>query len=151
MNFKKTSILVAILFFQTVIFSQEMPFNLGELPSNVTFKLAGTKQIFEKEKTDLYSFKVDQNSYFIKIVTSGFPDVVMVLTNSYGGGELYKKLEDNTYRRIVESRKEDNHFFGLYSIDENNKAKKLVSVENDNNVEALMFGYRLCWTSFKPE
>ncbi len=133
------------------IFAQEMPLKLGKLPDNLKYELMGsTNKVFETKKTDFYSFSIgEKNGAFIKVSTSGYDDVIMILSKSHEGGDLYRKLNDGSYVRIVECLKKENEF-EIYMIDEKNNPIKVTTTKSENSLDALMTGYGLYWSKNKP-
>lgn len=123
---------------------------MDSLPTTVSYKFISNVKLFENSETDLYEFSVGDDTYFIKITTDNLPDVVMVLTNAYNGGELYRELDDNSYQRVVECRKNGNDY-GIYLVDEFNNSEKLLSVteEDATVIDALLIGYRFYWSNFR--
>ena len=132
------------------IFAQEMPLKLGKLPDNLKYELMGsTNKVFETKKTDFYSFSIgEKNGAFIKVSTSGYDDVIMILSKSHEGGDLYRKLNDESYVRIVECLKKENEF-EIYMIDEKNNTTKVTTTKSENSLDALMTGYGLYWSKNK--
>jgi hypothetical protein len=132
------------------LFAQEMPLKLGKLPDNIKYEFMGsTTKVFETKKTDFYSFSIgEKNGGFIKISTSGFDDVIMILSKSHEGGDLYRKLNDESYIRIVECLKKDNEF-EIFLVDEKNIPTKVTTTKSETSLDALMTGYGLYWSKNK--
>lgn len=140
-----------LLCFGAGLFAQEMPLKLGKLPDTIQYELMGsTTKVFDTKKTEFYSFSIgEKNGGFIKISTSGYDDVIMILSKSHEGGDLYRKLDDESYIRIVECLKKDSEF-EIYLIDEKNIPIKVSTTKSDASVDALMAGYGLYWSKNKP-
>lgn len=140
-----------LLYLNISLSAQEMPLKLGKLPDNIEYEFKGsTTKVFENKKTDFYSFTIgEKNGGFIKITTSGLADVIMILSKSNEGGDLYRKLDDGTYKRIVECRK-NGHEFDIYLVDENNISTKFTTAKKEASMDALMTGYSLYWSNNKP-
>lgn len=133
------------------LFAQEMPLKLGKLPEDIKYELMGTTtKVFKTKKTDFYSFSIgDKNGAFIKISTKGFDDVILILSKSHEGGDLYRKLSDESYIRIVECLKKDDEF-ELFLVDEKNTSTKVSTTKSGTSLDALMTGYGLYWSKNKP-
>ncbi|WP_298393561.1 hypothetical protein [Flavobacterium sp.] len=144
-----TAMLVSLL--NLTSFAQEMPLKLGKLPDNIKYELKGsTNKVFETKKTEFYSFSIGKkNGGFIKISTNGIDDVIMILSKSQEGGDLYRKLKDESYVRIIHCLKKDNEF-EIFLIDEKNIPIKLTTTKSETSLDALMVGYGLYWSKNKP-
>ena len=151
MNLKLLFTPLMLLCLNLSLFAQIMPLKLGKLPDNIKYEFMGsTTKVFETKKTDFYNFSIgEKNGGFIKILTSGFDDVIMILSKSHEGGDLYRKLNDESYIRIVECLKKDNEF-EIYLVDEKNIPTKVTTTKSEASLEALMNGYGLYWSKNKP-
>lgn len=151
MNFKLPLTLLMLLSLNINMFAQQMPLKLGKLPANIKYEPMGsTNKVFETKETNFYSFSIgEKNGAFIKVSTSGYDDVIMILSKSHGGGDLYRKLNDDSYVRIVECLKKENEF-EIYMIDEKNNPTKVTTTKSENSLDALMTGYGLYWSRNKP-
>ena len=119
-------------------------------PLPIDLKLEYSKTLYlinENTETDTYWFEINEFP-FMMIKTSGIPDCTLIAQNSFGGGDIYKKLKDNRYQRIIEVR-DHKDFFAIYSVDDNNETKKILEVsKNDNSIIiSLLQGYGLYWNS----
>ena len=150
MNLKLLFTALLLFCLNMSLFAQEMPLKLGKLPDDIKYKLEGsTDKVFETKKTDLYSFSIgEKNGGFIKVSTSGYADVILILSKSHEGGDLYRKLDDESYIRIVECRKKGDEF-DIYLVDEKNIPTKLKSIKIGTSMDALMAGYGLYWSNNK--
>lgn len=125
----KNKILLFLLIINSVYtFSQEMPLYMNKLPSNVNYKFLKSIDTFKEKSTDLYEFNLGENTYFIKITTSDLPDCILLIDNSYNGGEIYKKQSDNKWLRIIECRENGNEY-GIYLINNQNESSKFFSMQ----------------------
>jgi len=151
MNLKLSLTLLMLLSLNLNLLAQQMPLKLGKLPDNVIYEfMDSTNKVFETKRTDFYSFSIgEKNGAFIKVSTNGFDDVIMILSKSHEGGDLYRKLNDESYLRIVECLEKDN-LFEIYMIDEKNNPTKVTTIKSKNSLDALMTGYGLYWSKNNP-
>ena len=148
---KRTILVVLFIFCDIFLNAQEMPYKMGPLPVSTQFIYAGKIEVFENSETVIYNVNVNKNSALMSIATEGLPTVLLVPKNPYGGGELYRKLEDGDYVRIIECRK-NGGTIDIYKIDEDNTSSKIFSVKADEDVAgALMVGYRLYWSNLHEQ
>lgn len=148
--YSKLLTLIALL--SSIRFSgQEMPYQMGPLPEGTKFEYSGKVDLFEKSETILYNAIINESSSVISISTEGLPNVILIPKNSYGGGELYRKLKDGNYVRIIECRKNGDKL-GLYKIDTDNISTKVMDIDTTDDIAgALIIGYRLYWSNLNSE
>ncbi len=120
----------------------KMPQYFEPLPLNTKFEYIKTIEGFDKKnETEIYKFEIEGMVYaYLK--TNGYPDCLIVLTNSFEGGELYKKIENNSFQHIVECRKLKDSYSG-YLVDEDNESTKLVTMNESegNMIDVLITCY----------
>lgn len=149
----KKTIYIAFLLIYNILSAQ---FSAGKsaqfyepLPNNIKLEFSASQKLFGDKnsiETDLYWFEI--NSFpFMMIKTDNIPDCILIADNSFGGGDLYKKLDDDRYQRIVEVR-DHKDFFAIYFVDNNNESKKLMEVsktEAKSSIIPLLYGYSFYW------
>lgn len=125
-----------------------MPSKLDKLPKGTKFTFLRKISMFEGAETVLYSVFMSQTKNFFKITTDELPDVMVIPANSYGGGELYRKLDDGTYLRIIELRMNGNQY-GIYYVDSENISSKFFDTEVTESglLNAVFLAYRLYWSN----
>jgi hypothetical protein len=144
---QKTILLIVILINSIGFSAQEMPYKMAPLPVGTKFEFAGKIEMFENSETIIYNVNVNEKSHLISISTEGLPNVILIPKNAYGGGELYRKLENEDYVRIIECRK-NGDTIDIYKINADNTSTKIFGVHAGDDVAgALMVGYRLYWSN----
>lgn len=151
---KKSILLLIFLGFnymQSQISAEKMPLYFEPIPTNVDFKFIKSDYILGEEiESELYSFTISDFP-FILIKTDGIDDCLIINHNNYGGGEIYKKLDDDRYQRIVEIRKQAEKY-SLYYVDDENNSKKILSVNfepSQSNMYSILAAYALYWKGIK--
>jgi len=143
-------ITIAAIIFFVKISGQIMPYQMGPLPIGTKIDNPQKLDLFDNSESILYRVVVNENSNLIMISTDGLSDVILIPKNSFGGGEIYRKLEDGNYVRIIECRKVNNGA-DIYKVDENNISTKIFGVDGADPVNALMIGYRLYWSNIHDQ
>lgn len=132
--------------------AQEMPLYLEKLPNNIKYTFLNKTNVFEDATTEIHEFYYNSSNYFLKLSTDGLPDVVIMINNSYEGFELYKKLPDASWIRIIEARSNGKEF-GIYTINDKNLSTNIMNLpkDGDNKVEAMLIAYKAYWVLFYNE
>ena len=136
-----------LLFIPNSLFSiaQEMPLYLEKLPYNIKYNFLSKGNVFD-DATEIYEFYYNDSNYFLKLSTDGLPDVVIMINNSYGGFELYKKLSDASWVRIIEARSNGEEF-GIYIVNDQNLSTNIMNFpkDGDKKLEAMLIAYKAYW------
>ena len=123
-----------------------MPLYLEKLPYNIKYNYLSKGNVFDDATTEIYEFYYNDSNYFLKLSTDGLPDVVIMINNSYGGFELYKKLSDASWVRIIEARSNGAEF-GIYIINDQNLSTNIMNFpkDGDKKLEAMLIAYKAYW------
>lgn len=143
--------LLLLLFLSTnLLCAQDNPIIL-KVPNNLTYTFITNLETYKNTTTELYLGEIDgKETSIIKVTTDKIPDCIFFMKNHYGGGDIYKKLKDGEYIRIVECRKNGDSF-GIYLVNNQNESNKFFSVSSINAMQALLNGYVIYWSNINPQ
>ena len=147
----KKNILITFLIFSELVFCQQQPLYLEDLPRSTTFEFVAEAELYvsKKYKSELYFAIIDPNTTVFYIITQNLPDCA-IISNQFGGLDIYKKLKTGGFQRIVHIRKVGENF-KVHYVNEENENEKLIltasAADGHDDGSVMKLAYTFYWNS----
>lgn len=148
---KIKTITFIFLLYSSILFSQQNPLYLDNLPRETTFKFIGETDLHVSKdyKSEFYLAKISEGSTIFYIITQGLADCA-IIANQFEGYDIYEKLKEEGFQRIVHIRKVGDKF-KVHYVNGENENEKLVftssTVDDEEGANVMKIAYTFYWNN----